>query len=151
MSDTYKIGATDLATVFTTITEVQGGVGLPPMQQQDYIVPGKNGAVAAPAYTGPRTLTIQGVIVGTGSTPSAKRSDAMTKLATLATLVYGNGATYGATYTVTRTIGAQVATATGRYLGGLETIGFEAPHVLRIQVDISLLEGFWSVSGSPVP
>jgi hypothetical protein len=147
MSDTYKIGATDLTTVFTTITEVQGGVGLPPMQQQDYIIPGKDGVVAAPAYTGPRTLTIQGVIVGTGSTPSAKRNDAMTKLATLATLVYGSGGTY----TVTRTIGAQVATATGRYLGGLETIGFEAPHVLRIQVDISLLEGFWTASGSPVP
>lgn len=147
MSDTYKIGTTDLTTVFDEIIEVQGGVGLPPMLQEDYIVPGKNGAIAAPPYTGPRLLVIQGVIIGTGSTPAAKRASAMTKLSTLAALVYGSGSTY----TVTRTIGAQVATATGRYLGGLDTVGFEAPHVLRVSVEISLLEGFWSVAGSPVP
>lgn len=147
MTDSYKIGATDLTSVFDHITEVQGGLGLPPMLQQDYIVPGKDGAIAAPSYTGPRTLSIQGVIVGTGSTGSAKRDSALGKLKTLANLVYGSGNTY----TVTRTIGSEVATATGRYLGGLETVGFEAPHVLRVQVDISLLEGFWTVSGSPAP
>ena len=147
MSDTYKIGTTDLTTVFTEIIEVQGGVGLPTPLQEDYIIPGKNGAIAAPGYVGPRILTVQGVIIGTGSTPAAKRADAMTKLGALAALVYGSGSTY----TVTRTIGAQVATATGRYLGGLETVGFEAPHVLRIQVEISLLDGFWTAAGNPVP
>jgi hypothetical protein len=146
MSDTYKIGATDLTTVFTVITEVQGGVGLPPMLQDDYIVPGRNGSIAAPPYSGPRVLSIQGVLIGDGTTPSAKRVSALAKLKTLADLVYANGATY----TVTRTIGTDVATATGRYLGGLETVGFEAPHVLLVQVEISLLDGFWTLGGVPV-
>jgi hypothetical protein len=147
MSDTYKIGATDLTTVLDVLTEVQGGVGLPPMLQEDYLVPGKTGSVPAAPWAGPRTLTIQGVIIGAGTTPGAKRSSAMAKLKTFANLVYGNGNTY----TVTRTIGAEVATATGRYLGGLETVGFEAPHVLLVSVDISLVSGFWSVSGVASP
>ena len=34
MSDTYKIGSTDLSTVFTVITEVQGAVAVPtPVQR----------------------------------------------------------------------------------------------------------------------
>jgi hypothetical protein len=150
VSDTYKIGTTDLTTVFTEITEVQGGVGLPPMLQEDYVIPGRNGAVAAEPYHGPLTLTIQGVIIGAGTTPATKRVDALTKLQTLSDLVYGNGSTY----TVTRTIGTSVATATGRYLGGLETVGFEAPHVLLIQVEISILEGVWAPvveEGEPEP
>lgn len=146
MSDTYKIGATDLTTVFTVLTEVQGAVAVPPLVQDDYVIPGKAGAVAAPKQIGPRTITFQGIVEGTGSTPSARRDDVLAKLKTLGDLFYASGGTF----TLTRTIGTTAATATARYLGGLETVGWEAPHIARVSVDVRMMDGFWTQSGNPV-
>ncbi|MEN6403165.1 MAG: hypothetical protein ABFD94_14605 [Armatimonadia bacterium] len=146
MSDTYKIGTTELTSALTYLTEVQGAVAIPPPTQSDYVIPGKAGVLAAPKQVGPRTVTFQGVIVGDGSTPSARRDDVLAKLKTFGDLVYNNGATF----TLTRTIGTTAATATARYLGGLETVGWEAPHIARVSVDIQLMDGFWTQSGNPV-
>lgn len=146
MSDTYKIGSTDITTALTYLTEVQGAVAIPPPMQSDYVIPGKAGVLAAPKQVGPRTVTFHGVIIGDGLTPSARREDVLAKLKTFGDLVYANGATF----TLTRTIGSTAATATARYLGGLETVGWEAPHIARVSVDIQLMDGFWTQSGSPV-
>lgn len=146
MSDTYKIGTTEITSVLTYLTEVQGAVAVPPPTQEDYIIPGKAGALAAPKQVGPRTMTFQGVLVGEGSTPSARRDDVLAKLKTLGDLVYASGATF----TLTRTIGTTAATATARYLGGLETVGWEAPDVARVSFDIRLMDGFFTQSGNAV-
>ncbi len=146
MSDTYKIGSTDLSTVFTVITEVQGAVAVPTPVQDDYVIPGKAGATAAPKQVAPRTITFQGIVEGTGSTPSARRDDVLAKLKALGDLVYNSGSTF----TLTRTIGTTAATATARYLGGLETVGWEAPHIARVSVDIRMMDGFWTQGGNPV-
>jgi hypothetical protein len=146
MSDTYSIGATAITSVLTYLTEVQGGVAVPPPTQEDYLIPGKAGVTAAPKQVGPRTITFQGVLVGEGSTPSARRDSVLAKLKTLGDLVYNNGATF----TLTRTIGATSATATARYLGGLETVGWEAPDVARVSFDIRLMDGFFTQAGNPV-
>ena len=146
MSDTYKIGATEITSALTYLTEVQGGVAVPPPTQDDYLIPGKAGVIAAPKQVGPRTITFQGVLVGEGTTPSARRDDVLAKLKTLGDLVYANGATF----TLTRTIGTTAATATARYLGGLETVGWEAPDVARVSFDLRLMDGFFTQSGNPV-
>lgn len=146
MSDTYKIGATEITSVLTYLTEVQGAVAVPPPTQEDYLIPGKAGVLAAPKQVGPRTMTFQGVLVGDGTTPSARRDSVLAKLKTLGDLVYANGATF----TLTRTIGTTAATATARYLGGLETVGWEAPDVARVSFDLRLMDGFFTQSGNPV-
>jgi len=146
MSDTYKIGATEITSVLTYLTEVQGAVAVPPPTQEDYLIPGKAGVLAAPKQVGPRTMTFQGVLVGEGTTPSARRDDVLAKLKTLGDLVYASGATF----TLTRTIGTTAATATARYLGGLETVGWEAPDVARVSFDLRLMDGFFTQSGNPV-
>jgi hypothetical protein len=146
MSDTYKIGATEITSVLTYLTEVQGAVAVPPPTQEDYLIPGKAGVLAAPKQVGPRTITFQGVLVGEGTTPSARRDDVLAKLKTLGDLVYASGATF----TLTRTIGTTAATATARYLGGLETVGWEAPDVARVSFDLRLMDGFFTQSGNPV-
>jgi hypothetical protein len=146
MSDTYKIGSTELTSVFTVITEVQGAVAVPPPTQEDYVVPGRAGVIAAPKQVGPRTITFQGIVEGAGTTPSARRDDVLAKLKTLGDLFYANGATF----TLTRTIGTTAATATARYLGGLETVGWEAPHIARVSVDVRMVDGFWTQSGNAV-
>ena len=144
MTDSYKIGSTDLTSVLDHLLSVQGAVAPPTPLQSDYLVPGKNAAVAAPVWSGPRVLTVEGIIVGTGATASARRDSAMNKLKTFSDLVYSGGSTY----TVTRTIGTVAGTATGRYVGGLEQVGYEAGHIIRVSADISLLTGQFYVNGT---
>jgi len=144
MSENYVINGGTLTSLLDYVTEVQGAIAPPPPLQSDYLVPGKNAAVAAPVWYGPKVMTVQGVIVGTGATAELRRDSAMTKLRTFTNTVYNGGSTYA----ISRQVGGVAGTATARYLGGLEQVAFDASHVIRVSVDLSILDGNFKVSGT---
>lgn len=146
MSENYVINGGTLTSLLDYVTEVQGAVAPPPPLQSDYLVPGKNAAVAAPVWTGPKVMTIQGVIVGAGATAEGRRDSAMTRLRWFGQTVY-NG---GSPYPISRQVGGVAGTATARYLGGLEQVAFDAPHVIRVSVDLSILQGNFAVGGTAI-
>ena len=47
MSENYVINGGTLTAILDHVTEVQGALAPPPPLQSDYLVPGKNAAVAA--------------------------------------------------------------------------------------------------------
>ena len=47
MAETYKINSTDVTTFLTHLQVIDGSIGIPPMRQDDYVVPGRTGAIAA--------------------------------------------------------------------------------------------------------
>ncbi len=146
MSENYVINGGTLTAILDHVTEVQGALAPPPPLQSDYLVPGKNAAVAAPVWYGPKVMTIQGVIVGTGETAELRRDSAMAKLRTFTNTVY-NG---GSTYPISRQVGNVGGTATARYLGGLDQVAFDASHVIRVSVDLSILQGNFAVGGTAI-
>ena len=135
MAENYKIGATDLATVLTHITQVGGDIAIPPMRQADYTVPGRTGAIAATPWIGTRTITIGGVVTG------ATRATYQANLRALMKLVYNNGQTF----TLTRTLDSAPTTsvATTRYSGGLEEVNPVSNRAARVAFDLVLLDGFF--------
>ena len=135
MAENYKIGATDLATVLTHITQVSGDIAVPSLRQNDYSIPGRTGAVAAAPWFGPRTITIGGVV--TGST----RATYQTNLRALMKLVHNNGLPF----TLTRTLDSAPTTsvANARYAGGLEAVNPVSNRVGRVAFDLVLLDGFF--------
>ena len=135
MAETYSIGATNLATVFTSIQTLDPVV-IPSPAQQDYVVPGRDGVVAANAWKGPKTWSVGGVIVG------SNRDDAVSKLQTLAALVWGSGSTF----TITRVVGSTTSTATARFLSW--STSWQAPNIVRVAVDFQLMDGQFKNGGS---
>ena len=135
MAENYKIGATDLATVLTHITQISGDIGVPPVRQNDYLVPGRTGAVASAPWFGPRTVTFGGVVTGT------TRATYQTNLRALMKLVHNNGLPF----TLTRTLDSAPTTtvASARYAGGLEDVNQVSNRVARVAFDLVLLDGFW--------
>lgn len=134
MSETYSIGATNITSLVTALQTLDPVV-IPIPVQDDYVVPGRDGVVAANAWYGAQTWSIGAVIVGTGVDDAARRSDAITKLQALATAAFGSGSTV----TITRVIGAATSTATARYLGW--NVNWEAPHIARVAIDFRLMDG----------
>lgn len=135
MAETYSIGATNITSLVTSIT-VLDPVVIPPPVQDDYVVPGRDGVVAANPWFGSPTWSFGAVIAGTD------RADAITKLQALATAVFASGATV----TITRVIGTTTSTATARYLGW--NVNWEAPNVVRVAVDFRLMDGGFKSGGS---
>lgn len=135
MAESYSIGATNLNTVFTSVQDLDPVV-IPRPAQQDYVVPGRDGVIAANAWVGPQTWSVGGVVVGTN------RDDAVSKLQQLATLVYGSGSTV----TITRVVGATTTTATARYLSW--STNWVAPNIVRVAVDFQLMDGGFKSGGS---
>lgn len=135
MAETYSIGATNLATVFTSIQTLDPVV-IPKPVQQDYVVPGRDGVIAANAWDGPQTWSVGGVIVGTD------RDNAVSKLQTLATLVYGSGSTF----TITRVVGSTTSTASARFLSW--STSWVGPNIVRVAVDFQLMDGYFKSGGS---
>jgi hypothetical protein len=135
MAENYKIGATDLATVLTHITQVGGGIAVPAMRQNDYTVPGRTGAVPSAPWFGPRTVTIGGIVTGT------TRAAYQTNLRALMKLVHNNGLPF----TLTRTLDSAptTTTANARYAGGLEDVNQLSNRIGRVAFDLVLLDGFW--------
>ena len=134
MSETYSIGATNITTLVTSLQTLDPVV-IPPPVQDDFVVPGRDGAVAANPWFGAPTWSIGAVIVGTGTTDALRRSDAITKLQALATAAFNSGSTV----TITRVIGTTTSTATARYLSW--NVNWEAPHIARVAIDFRLMDG----------
>lgn len=135
MAENYKIGATDLATVLTHITQVGGDIAVPPLRQGDYSVPGRTGVIPTAPWFGPRVVTIGGVVTGT------TRATYQTNLRALMKLVHNNGLPF--TFTRTLDSSPTTTTANARYAGGLEDVNPVSNRAARVAFDIALLDGFW--------
>jgi hypothetical protein len=136
MAETYKIGATDVTTYLTHLQVIDGSMGVPPLLQADYSVPGRTGVIAATPWWGPRVVTFGGIIAG------SSRAAMQTNFKSLASLVL-NG---GDTFTLSRsldTAGTPTHTATARYLGGLEQFEQMSSRVAKVAFDVQLMDGFW--------
>jgi hypothetical protein len=139
MAETYRIGSTDVTSFLTHLQIIDGAIGLPPVQQADYVVPGRTGAIAATPWWGPRVVTFGGIVTG------ANRVAYQTNLKGLMRLVH-NG---GQTFTLQRTLdvpgspSTQTTEAVARYLGGLETVSPVSHRAGRVAFDVQLMEGYF--------
>jgi hypothetical protein len=135
MAESYKIGATDVTAFLTHLQVIDGNIGVPPLRQDDYSVPGRTGAIAATPWWGPRVVTFGGIVA------SSSRVGMQANLKALGSLVL-NG---GDTFTMSRTLaaGTPTHTATARYLGGLEQSEALSNRVARVAFDVQLMDGFW--------
>jgi hypothetical protein len=139
MAESYKIGATDVTTYLTHLQVIDGNIGVPPLRQDDYSVPGRTGAIAATPWWGPRVVTFGGVIAG------SSRAAMQSNLKSLASLVLNGGDTFTLSRTLD-TLGTPTTvthTATARYLGGLEQSEQLSNRVARVAFDVQLMDGFW--------
>ena len=139
MAETYKINATDVTTFLTHLQVIDGSIGIPPMRQDDYVVPGRTGAIAATPWWGPRVVTFGGVVAG--STRIAYQAN----LKGLAKLVHNAGQTFKLerTLDVTGTPSTQTTEATARYAGGLEVAEQLSNRVGRVAFDVLLMDGYF--------
>ncbi|MEN6305386.1 MAG: hypothetical protein ABFD96_21870 [Armatimonadia bacterium] len=152
MPDTYLINGTDVRAYLSAVQELSGDIAAPPVLQDDFLVPGRTGATPTLPWMGPRTFSIGGLIYGTVATnPTDERLRAafQDKVRAFMRLAF-NG---GQPVTLTRKLvlpsgGTLEATATARYLGGLDTIGRAAANAGRVVVEYSLLESFWYASAA---
>jgi hypothetical protein len=136
MAETYKIGATDVTTFLTHLQVIDGNIGIPPLRQDDYSVPGRTGAIAATPWWGPRVVTFGGIVAG------LTRPAMQTNLKSLGSLVLNGGDTFTLSRTIDTT-GTPTHTATARYLGGLEQSEALSNRVARVAFDVQLMDGFW--------
>lgn len=137
MAETYKINSTDVTTYLTHLQVIDGSIGIPPMRQDDYVVPGRTGAIVATPWWGPRVVTFGGVVAG--STRVAYQSN----LKNLAKLVHNGGQTFKIERTLDLTSGTQTTEATARYAGGLEVAEQLSNRVGRVAFDVLLMDGYW--------
>ena len=138
MAETYKIGATDVTDYLTHLQVIDGNIGIPPLRQSDYVVPGRTGVVASTPWWGPRVVTFGGIVTG------ATRVAYQDNIKNLARLVH-NG---GQVFTMSRTLNlpdnsTQTTAASARYLGGLESVNQLSPKVGRVAFDVQLMDGYW--------
>lgn len=140
MAESYKIGSTDVTTYLTHLQRLDGSIGIAPLQQSDYVVPGRTGVVAATAWSGPRVITFGGIVA------NASRIAYQTNLKALGKLLL-NG---GQPFTMSRTLdtaGNPTHYATARYLGGLEQVEELSNRAARVAFDVQLLDGYWYDQG----
>ena len=144
MAETYKINTTDVTSFLTHLQVVDGNIAVAPLQQADYVVPGRTGAVAATPWWGPRVVTFGGVVSGT------TRSAYQTNVKGLAKLVHNGGQTFTLqrTLDVLGTPSTQVTEATARYLGGLESVNEVSNRVGRVAFDVQLMDGYFYNAGT---
>lgn len=138
MAESYLIDGTNISTYMAHVQTLDGMIGVPPMQQSDFVVPGRTGVVAAKPWAGPRPVVIGGIITGTD------RSTYQTNARALASLCF-NG---GDTVTIKRTLDlsastTQSAVATARYVSGLESVEQLSYNVGRVAIEFSLLDGYF--------
>jgi hypothetical protein len=144
MAEIYKINTTDVTSFLTHLQVVDGNIAVAPLQQSDYVVPGRTGAIAATPWWGPRVVTFGGVVAG------ATRSAYQTNVKGLAKLVHNGGQpfTLQRTLDVPGTPSTQVTEATARYLGGLETVDALSNRVGRVAFDVQLMDGYFYEGGT---
>lgn len=139
MAESYRINATDVTSFLTHLQVIDGNIGIPPLRQDDYVVPGRTGAIAATPWWGPRVVTFGGVVAG------ATRTAYQTNLKNLAKLVHNAGQTFKIerTLVVPGSPSTQTTEATGRYAGGLEVAEQLSNRVGRVAFDVLLMDGYW--------
>ena len=136
MSESYKIGSTDLTSVITHLQRIDGNIAVAPQLQDDYLVPGRTGAIAATPWNGPRVITFGGIVAG------ATRVAYHQALKDLGKLVLNGGQTFTLSRTLATT-GTPTHTATARYLGGLEQVEALSNRVGRVAFDVQLMDGYF--------
>ena len=138
MAESYKVNGTDVTAYLTHLQIIDGNIAVAPMLQDDYVIPGRTGVVAATPWSGPRTFTLGGVIAG------SSRIDYQDKLRNLAKLVHNAGRTVTMSRTLDLTATTtQTTEATARYLGGLDTVDTLSNRVARVAFDMRLMDGYW--------
>lgn len=135
MAESYRINGTDLSTVMHSLQTLDGFVGVPQMRQDDFIVPGRTGSVAAAPWIGPRPVTVGGLIRGD------TRAEYQANLRRFASLCFNDGRTF----TLSRQLAGDAASVEGtaRYVAGLDTVEQLSDRVGRVAVEFSLLTGVW--------
>lgn len=141
MSETYTFGTANITSLVHSVTSLSPVV-IPPPVQDDYVVPGRDGVIAASAWFGPQTWSIGAIVVGTGATTADKRANAIATLKTLGAAVFNNGDTF----TITRVNASGTSSASARYLGW--DVDWPAPNVARVAVDFRLMDGGFRSGGT---
>lgn len=138
MADSYSINGTALSSLMT-VNRVDGGIHAPVVLQDDYLVPGRTGAIATTPWIGPSPLTIYGTIIGT------TRADFIAKARAAVAALFNSGEVSIMTRSITTPAGGtEVTAAQVRYVTGLETIEQVSDKVARIAVEFTMLSGTWT-------
>jgi hypothetical protein len=139
MAEIYRFSSINVTRFLTHLQVVDGNIAVAPLQQSDYVVPGRTGAIAATPWWGPRVVTFGGVVAG------ATRTEYQFNVKGLATLVHNGGRpfTLQRTLDVAGTPSTQVTEATARYLGGLETVDALSNRAGRVAFDVQLMDGYF--------
>ena len=138
MAERYTINSTDITDYLTHLQIIDGNIGIPPLLQDDYVIPGRTGVVTATPWWGPRVVSFGGIV--TGSSRSAYQDN----LRGLMNLVHQSGQTYTMQRRLDLTAGStQTTQAVARYAGGLERVEQLSPSVGRVAFDVMLTEGYW--------
>lgn len=138
MAERYTINSTDITDYLTHLQIIDGNIGIPPLLQDDYVIPGRTGVVTATPWWGPRVVSFGGIV--TGDT----RADYQDNLRSLMNLVHQSGQTYTMQRRLDTLAGsAQTTQAVARYAGGLERVEQLSPSVGRVAFDVMLTEGYW--------
>ena len=137
MAEGYFINATDLSTLMD-IQRVDASGHAPTMKQEDYLVPGRTGAIATKPWFGPSTVMIGGVI------HAATRPLYLQKVHDLIKLCVNSGLPFSLKRILPFPAGERPATAQARYVGGLDVIEQLSPRSGRAMAEFTLLSGFWS-------
>jgi hypothetical protein len=137
MAEIYYINNTDLSTLLT-IQRVDATAHAPTMLQQDYLVPGRTGAVPVKPWFGPSPLMIGGLVQG------ATRPLYLDRIAQFISLCVNSGQPFTMKRTLPRATGSNTATAQARYVGGLDYVEQISDRVARVMVEFSILSSFWS-------
>lgn len=137
MAEAYFIGATDLSTLLE-IQRVDASGHAPAMLQEDYLVPGRSGAIATKPWFGPSVVMVGGIV------HAASRPLYLQKVHNLIKLCVNSGLPFTFKRTLDFPEGTRTATAQARYVGGLEYIEQLSPRMGRTMIEFSLLSSFWS-------
>lgn len=138
MAESYSINGTDLATLME-IQRIDGAIHAPTVLQEDYLVPGRTGAIATAPWLGPSPLVFYGVVT------AANRTLFVDKARTLTRTCFNQGKVS----TMTRVLdlptgGTTTGTASVRYVSGLEMIEPISPRSGRVTIEFTMLSSFWS-------
>lgn len=136
MAEQYFIGATDIASLMT-IQRVDATAHAPTMLQQDFLVPGRTGAVAVKPWFGPSSIMIGG-IVAAGSRPAY-----LDRIANLVRVCVNSGLPFTMKRILPRASGTRTSTCSARYVAGLEYIEPISDRLGRVMVEFSILSSFW--------
>jgi hypothetical protein len=137
MAEAYYIDGTDLSR-FMTIQRVDATAHGPSMLQEDYLVPGRTGALAVQPWFGPATISIGGTISDT------TRPRYLRKLHNFMSLCVNSGLPFEMKRVLRFPGQDEVNVAEARYVGGLDVIGHVSPRAGRVMAEFSLLSGFWT-------